>query len=188
MSFKDYKQYQYYALIIVISLFSVFFLPMLGSDANIGWKLPSTFVGWVVYIFTKLLVAVINILIFYCFMEQAKINVRNDPHYIEANEILRRCGQLSDKLPRDPDTWEVGEYRTKGITIIVMTVLGAVGLTQAILAFDWVSMLTYFFTVVMGVVFGVIQMNKAEKYWTVEYWHYAKMIERRMEELNNDQC
>lgn len=182
----DYKKYQYYALVIVISLFAVFFLPMLGSEANVGWKLPNTFVGWVIYIFTKILVAVINVLLFYCFMEQAKVNVKDNPFYIEANEILRRYGLSDGLLPRDPETWEHQEYKTKGITIAVTTILSAVGLTQAILTFDWVSMLTYFFTIVIGVVFGVIQMNKAEVYWTVEYWQYAKMIEKQQMEASKD--
>lgn len=177
----DYKKYQYYTLIVIISLFAVFLLPMLGSDADVGWNLPSTFVGWVVYVFTKILVAIINVLLFYCFMEQAKVNVKDNPYYIEANEILMRYGKLLPFTPRDPDSWERGEYKTKGITIAITTVLSAVGLTQAILTFDWVSMLTYFFTIVMGVVFGIIQMNKAETYWTTEYWQYAKMVERKME-------
>lgn len=177
----DYKKYQYYTLIVIISLFAVFLLPMLGSDADVGWNLPTTFVGWVVYIFTKILVAVINVLLFYCFMEQAKVNVKDNPYYIEANEILMRYGKLLPFTPRDPDSWERGEYKTKGITIAITTILSAIGLTQAILTFDWVSMLTYFFTIVMGVVFGIIQMNKAETYWTTEYWQYAKMVERKME-------
>lgn len=176
----EYKKYQYYGIITIASLFAVFFLPMIGSTAGLAWSLPNTVVGWIVYIITKLLIASLNLVLFYSFMEQAKINVKDNPYYIEANEILMRYGKLTKLLPRDPDSWEKEEYHHKGITIAITTVISAIGLTQAILTFDWLSMLTYLFTVVMGIIFGILQMNTAETYWTTEYWQYAKMVEREM--------
>ena len=52
----------------------------------------------------------------------------------------------------------------------ISSILGVFGLTQAILSFDWVAMLTYFFTVVFGLVFGWITMNEVEYYWTNTYY------------------
>ena len=57
-----------------------------------------------------------------------------------------------------------------------------VALTQAILSFDWMSMLTYLFTIVMGLIFGVLQMKTAEEYWTNEFWQYAQQVKTASEE------
>ena len=34
-------------------------------------------------------------------------------------------------------------------------------------------LLSYVFTLIMGVVFGVIEMKKVEDYWTNEFYDYA---------------
>ena len=47
-------------------------------------------------------------------------------------------------------------------------------------------MLTYLFTIVFGVIFGIMQQDTAETYWTDEFWRYAKKIEKQMEEQLND--
>lgn len=177
---KFIKEYKNYGIIAVASLFAIFFLPMIGSTTNLGWKLPYTFVGWIVWIITKCLVAMLNIIIFHSFMEQAKVNVKDNPYYIEANQILMRYGQLSDLIPRDPDTWVKLQYKHKGTTIAITTIISAIGLTQAILTFSWLDMLSYMFTVAMGFIFGILQMDRAEEYWTGEYWQYAKMVEREV--------
>lgn len=177
----EWRKYLYYALIGIISLIACVFLPMLGSDIGLGFNLPNTPAGWVVYIVTKLLIATINILMFYCFMEQAKVNVKDDPNYIEANEIMHNMKQKI-RLPRSPHDWNTKQYSTKGITIFVTSILSAFALTNAILSFDLAEMLTYIFTIIMGLVFGIIQMKSAEYYWSVEYHEYAIMIKKEQEE------
>lgn len=175
----SYKLYKYYFIIGVISLIAVFFLPMLGSDPTAGFNFPNTAVGWVIYIITKLMVAFINMLLFHCFMCQGKLNIKDNPYYIEACEILRRYGIMENlRDPRGPDEWLHGEYKNKGITVAITSALSAVAITQAILVFDWLSMLTYLITIIFGIVFGLIQQDTAETYWTTEFWHYAKKIEK----------
>lgn len=184
-----YSLYKYYFIIAVLSLIAVFVLPMLGSDPTLGLDLPTTVVGWIIYVITKICVAAINMLLFHCFMRQGKLNIKDNPYYIEACEILRRYGMGPDANdPRSPEVWESGEYKHKGITITITTILSAICLTQAILIFDWVSMLIYLLTIVMGLIFGLFQQDNAETYWTDEFWHYAKMIEKQMteKEATND--
>lgn len=174
--YEKWKQWQYYVIIGVISLVALLFLPMIGSQAGLAWNLPNTAVGWIVYVVSKLLVATLNILIFHCFILQAKINIQNDPNYLEAVNIL---GDLSssdvDKI-RSPGEYYRETYGKKGVTVFVTSILSAVGLTQAVLTFDWVSMLTYFVTILMGLIFGVLQMNQTETFWTSEYPKYAKKV------------
>lgn len=169
-----WKRYQYYCIISVISFIALFFLPMIGSDAGLGWKLPDTPSGWIVYVTSKLLVAVVNILIFHCFILQGRANVRQDPRYIEALEILDALAEAHPAAPRSPEEWHRGVYGKKGGSIFVTSILSAFGLTQAVLTFDELAMLTYLFTIVMGVIFGILQMNEEEAYWTDEFLRYAK--------------
>lgn len=136
---------------------------MVGSEVGMGWNLPTTPVGWVVYVATKLIVATINVLLFHCFMQQAKLNSSSNEKYKAANEMLYKIApQIYD--PRSPLKFNKQEYGRKGVIIFVTTLLSAFALTQAILSFDYMSMLTYLFTIIMGVVFGIIQMKKAEVY------------------------
>ena len=183
------KQNMYYILIGIISFISVAFLPMVGSTVGLGWKLPDTPTGWVVWAISRLIVATINVLIFYSFMEQAKLNVAKDPHYIEATEILLKA-KKADHTPRSPQKWQALQYGKRGTKIFISSAMSVVALGQAILSFDWVSMLAYIFTIAMGVVFGVLQMKKAEAYWTDEFYRYAMMIKeeeaKKPEEIVND--
>lgn len=183
------KQNMYYILIGIISFISVAFLPMVGSTVGLGWKLPDTPTGWVVWAISRLIIATINVLIFYSFMEQAKLNVAKDPHYIEATEILLKA-KKADHTPRSPRKWQALQYGKRGTKIFISSALSVVALGQAILSFDWVSMLSFIFTIAMGIVFGVLQMKKAEAYWTDEFYRYALMIKeeeaKKPEEIVND--
>jgi hypothetical protein len=172
------KLYTYYIIIGVVSLIALLFLPMVGSSIGLEMRLPDTIVGWIVYCVTKLIVAALNVIIFYCFMQQAKVNVKENKKYIEANEILERIEHKSERAPRSPKEWTRKQYGSKGITIFITTLLAAVSLTQAILTFDYITMLTYLFTIIMGLIFGVLQMKNAEIYWTTEYYEYALKIKR----------
>lgn len=180
--YEKWKQWQYYVIIGVISLVALFFLPMIGSEAGLAWNVPTTVVGWIVYIVSKLLVAILNILIFHCFILQAKINIQDDPNYIEANNILDKVSPSDTDKIRSPGEYYREVYGKKGITIFITSVLSAVGLTQAVLTFDWISMLTYFFTVLMGLIFGILQMNQTETFWTSEYLRYAKKVKEQADE------
>lgn len=175
------KGWMYYIIIGIISLLSLSFLPMIGSDIGLGWNLPNTAVGWIVWVTVKLIVAVLNVLIFHCFMLQARINVKDNERYQEALEILSMINQ-DGFIPRAPEAWTREQYQRKGIVIFITTALSTVALTQAILSFDWMAMLTYLFTIIMGLIFGILQMKTAEDYWTDEFWRYAKKIQKEREE------
>jgi hypothetical protein len=182
MNYQIWKQYQNYIIIGIISLISLFFLPMLGAEVGLQWNIPTTAAGWVVYVISKLLVAVINILIFHCFVQQGKVNSLKHPNYIEAQTILGSIDTEEGELTRSPAEILHSVYGKKGVTIFVTSTLSAIGLTQAILTFDFVSMLTYLFTIILGIIFGLLQMSEMEIYWTEEYLRYAKRKKQEMED------
>lgn len=175
------RQWMYYFIVGIVSLIALCFLPFVGSSVGLGWAIPNTVVGWIVWVAVKLVVATLNVLIFHCFMEQAKINVKENTLYKEAQEILR-TQNVKEFVPRSPTSWNRQQYGKKGVVIFITTALSTVALTQAILAFDWMSMLTYLFTIVMGLIFGVLQMKTAEEYWTDEFWQYAQQVKKAQEE------
>lgn len=179
--YEKWKQYQWYVLVGILSIVFVFFLPMLGTEVGLAWTIPNTTIGWIVFVITKLMTAVLNILIFHCFICQAKVNVQKDKNYLEACEILCTVESNEELQPKSPRKYFTSVYGKKGTTLFVTSLISAVGLTQAILTFDWIQMLTYLFTVIMGVIFGIIQMNATEEYWTGEYLRYAKKVKQDME-------
>ena len=166
------KQNLYYVIIGIISFLSVAFLPMVGSTIGLGWKLPDTTAGWVVWVVSRLIIATINVLIFYSFMEQAKLNVKDNEHYIEAREILYK-NKKKEHEKKKKKKWQALQYGKEGRTIFISSALSVVALGQAMLTFDWVAMLAYVFTIALGVIFGIMQMKKAEAYWTGEFYEYA---------------
>ena len=174
------KQWMYYLIIGIVSLIALCFLPMVGSTVGLSWNLPNTFVGWLVWIVVKLVIAALNVTIFHCFMLQAKVNVRNEERYQEALDILRAV-ETKQYIPMGPEEWTKKQYEQKGVVIFITTALSTIALTQAILTFDWMAMLTYLFTIIMGLIFGVIQMKTAEEYWTDEFWQYAQKVKKDLE-------
>ena len=174
------KQGMYYIIIAVISFISVVFLPMLGSTLGLGWKLPNTTAGWVVWGASRAIVATINVLLFHSFMEQAKLNIKDDEHYKEARDILVKVKKKEHK-PKSPAQWNAAQYGKKGVSLFLASAMSVVAIGQAVLSYEWTTALAYLFTLSMGIIFGIMQMKKAESYWTTEYYEYA-LMKKRMEE------
>ena len=180
------RQNIYYIIIAVISFITVAFLPMVGSTVGLQWNLPDTTVGWIVWAVTRLVISIINVLLFYSFMEQAKLNVKDNERYKEANEILLKS-KKKEHEPKSPSKWQAEQYGKKATKIFLGSAMSVVAFGQAILSYDWVSMLSYIFTLAMGLIFGVMQMKKAETYWTTEYYAYAlKKQESELEEKQEE--
>lgn len=177
---QSLKQGMYYIIIAVISFISVVFLPMLGSTLGLGWKLPDTTAGWVVWGASRAIVATINVLLFHSFMEQAKLNIKDNEHYKEAQDILVKVKKKEHK-PKSPAQWNAAQYGKKGVSIFLASAMSVVAIGQAVLSYDWPTALAYLFTLGMGIIFGIMQMKKAENYWTTEYYEYA-LMKKRMEE------
>lgn len=176
-----WKQYLYYILIGIISFISLVFLPMFGSEVGMAFTFPTTAAGWIVFIITQLLMAIVNVLIFHSFICQAKVNIKNDPKYIQAKEILQLY-ILKSYTPRSLRQFTKREYGAKGVSIAIGTLLAGFALTQAILTYDYVRMLSYLFTITFGVIFGILEMKKWEEYYTGEFYDYALYYQKIKEE------
>ena len=171
------KQYLYYVIIGIFTFIVLVFMPMLGSSLDGGLKLPEGKGAWIMFVITRVFIAITNIIIFYSFMQQAKLNVRNNEYYKAANEILLKTKNSKEKKPMSPKKWEASQYLKKGTTIALGTVFALFSLSQAILTYKYTDLISYVLLIFLATVFGIFQMKKAEIYWTTEYYRYAKMIE-----------
>ena len=178
----EYRRYTYYILIVAVSLFTLIFLPMLGTDLTDTVQFPDTRMGWAIWAVIRLIVSVLNIIIFDCFIRQGKLNVKDDPRFLEALRLDGQC-QRREIEPRSPQTWLSKQYAFKSSTLVIGSLMSTLVLTNAILTYDYVSLITYAFTIALGVIFGVMQMRAAEDYWTSEYPLWAQ--KRYQEEHNN---
>lgn len=177
------RRYLYYALIFILSLVCLFFLPMVGFSAGLTWVLPNTTIGWIVWVVSNLCSAFLNVLLFHFFIKQGKLNIKDDPAYKNANELLYKNEIRKTERPLSPREWHSKQYRNKGITLFLFTVLGTISFGQAILVFDLVKFLSQLITLIIGLVFGFMEMKATEEYWTIEYPEYAELRVKELQAL-----
>ena len=172
--------YLYYILIGVLSFIALFFLPFFGSEVGMAFTFPTTLAGWVVYITQQALMALVNILIFHSFICQSYVNVKDNPNYQQARDIFHKDNK--EYIPLTLAQFNRKEYGRKGVAIFIGTLLGGFALTQAILTYDYIRMLAYLFTIILGIIFGVYEMKKYEEYLTYEYLQSALYYQRKKAE------
>lgn len=170
------KLYVYYIIIGVVSLIALVILPLMNSTIGLEANFPDSKVGWTVWITCKLIIATINILIFHSFVQQARINSLENENYKKANIILNKHRNARKREPRSPRAYFGSTYGKKGTTIFFTTGLALVAFSQAILNYHWEDLIIYSFTIIMGIIFGIMTMLKVELYWQQEYLEYAIMI------------
>lgn len=169
-----WNKYFWYGIVFILSLITLFAIPMLGSEAGLDWNIPNTPVGWVVWIVGNVAASILNVLMFHSFTKQGKVNILEDPRYLEAEQLIQDNKIEPDRIPEAPEKLISRTYRTKGISIFVFTLLGTIGLGQAILTFDGVKFLSQVIVLGTGLVAGVMQMKHVEDIWTIDYLSYAK--------------
>ena len=172
----------YYCLIFLLSLVVMtvapMFSPAVNTDLGIAAVFPHSPIGWAIYVCTKLFVGIVNLLLFHCFVKQARINIKDNARYIAACKIYEMY-HPREYNPRGPKQYFGQLYRKKGIMIFATSILSAVVLTNAILAFDLTAFVTYCVTILMGLIFGILKMKEVENYWTGEFYDAAMVLQRK---------
>lgn len=168
------SQYLYYCLCAVLSIVMLIFMPMLGSAVGLQWVLPTTAAGWIVYVVCKLCSAGFNIGLFHCFNKQGKLNIEKNEQYIEAKKLLKQYDARDIKKARSPHEYHRDIYGKKGLTIFIVTLLGTIGLSQAVLTFDIKEFIVQLVALIIGIIMGILQMKDTESFWTEEFPEYAR--------------
>ena len=175
---------QNYWIIGVLSATLMFLVPMVGSVAGLGWVLPTTFAGWVVYLVVKAAAVGLNMMIFHHFILQSSVNIADDPNYLEAEQLLREV--MPELDPMSPEEFFGREYKHKGVTLGITTLLSTVCITQAILSFDYITLITHIVVVIFAIFFGIDEMRKCESWWVKDYLIYARWyVNKKQKEKEN---
>lgn len=176
------KQCLFYIVIGLVSVVFTCFLPLVGSEGDIQSRFPTTVDGWIIWAICNLSTAVLNVLIYVCYMKQGHLNVQNDPYYKEGMTTLNKVKFQKKKEPLSPKQWTRKQVGTKGVILFLSTLGSLVGLTNAVLRWNLELFLIYLIDVIMANVFGIIQMKKTELYWTTEFVEYAHFVYNKQEE------
>lgn len=179
------KQNAYYIIIFIVSVLAITFLPMIGSTVDITQNLPTTEWEWLVFIFIRCTTGALNVCIFASFLQQAKVNVKDDPNYQEANRILNQLKKKREVVPRSPKKFIGMQWGRKGSILLVSSISATFVLSNIILTFDYIQVLVYIFVIAIGIVFGYMTMKRNEIYRTTEYLEYA--LFKQAEELKGEQ-
>lgn len=172
----------YYVIIAVLSLVVLIVFPFLRSDFEAGWNFPTTSAGWFLFWFEKVTVTGINLAMFTAFKKQGKLNISEHPKYKEAQELMNRV-KTKKYEPLSPAKYQLRSYGKKGTTLVITTVATLVAITRMILNFDYLALISYGVTIVMGIIFGIFAMKADEVYWTTDYYFYALQEAETLEEL-----
>lgn len=183
----------YYVIIGVLSLLVLIVFPFLRSDFEAGWNFPTTSAGWFLFWFEKVTVTGINLTIFTAFKKQGKLNVLENEMYKKAQELMNKVKSKAYK-PLSPLQYQARSYGKKGTTLILTTMFSLVAITRMILNFDYLALIAYSVTILLGIIFGIFAMKSDELYWTNDYYFYAlqqaetldDLIKKDMEVHNNE--
>lgn len=176
---EAFKNYKNYGIIIVLTLITVTIFPLLGTSVGMEARYPDTVVGWVVWSVIKIALCVDNIFIFQAFVDQAEMNVQYEPRYIEAREIVRKY-RIGKYNPMSPEERRKKMF-SKKIIITILTSLISVALTEALLKYNFADLIAYTISMIMAIVFGILNMADQEKYWVEEFYDYAITIKEEEE-------
>lgn len=171
-----------YIIIFVILLLVLFVVPIISGGitaSDFGYYLPKSTVGWIVFWFIRIGTVIGNIATFILFKQQAKLNSKSNPNFLEAKRLLEKKNGEHGFIPRSPKEMDLKEYLVKGTTLAIFTAAESIIIGTLIIDFDFVTFLSCLTSSTTAVLFGFWTMVKNEVYWTEEYLQYAKYITKQ---------
>ncbi len=120
------------------------------------------------------------------FKAQAKTNSKDNPNFIQANELLDRLNGKKGFIPISPKQKAVRDWTTKGAIVLITTALESIVIGSLILNWDLMTFLSCMTSSITAVLFGIVAMIKDEVYWTEDYLLYAQYVtEQHEKELHS---
>ena len=179
------RQNLYYIIIAILSLAVLIVMPFLRSDLSAGLLFPTTTAGWFLFWFEKGSITAINLTIFTAFKKQGQLNVKDNPQYVAARELMNKV-KAKKYNPQSPTKYQAKSYGKKGTTLVISTMASLVAITNMLLRFDYLALISYCITITMAIIFGIFAMKNDELYWTDEYYYWAL---QQVEEVKTlDEC
>lgn len=183
---KTWRDYINYYLIAFISILVPIIFTFVGTAVGLAIIIPTTIAGWIVWAIQLITVSCANVAVFHCFIQQAKINIKNNEQFITANRLLNQI-QSKENIARSPKQFFRREYGFKAISLFITSALSVFSLGQAILAFNLITFLSYLITMTIGVIASYFEMKKVEEFWTEEYYQFAHQEVERQKQKQKEQ-
>ena len=174
---ETFKQYAFYGIIAVILLIVLFVVPIIAGGVNakdFGYYLPKSKMGRIVFWAIRGGTVAGNMCVYGLFKGQAKVNAKDNPKYIEAQELLAKQNGKKGFIPKSPAQKATKDWTSKGILVFLTTAAESVVIGILAISWDLMTFLSCITSSITAVLFGVVQMIKDEVYWTEEYLLYAK--------------
>lgn len=176
--------------VIILSVIAMFLVPLLGSYLTGQSQFPQTIPEWILYFACALAISICSLFIYLALFNQGKMNVKEEPEYLEAKELhlknfKRQNGK--DVIPVNPFIWEKNQKRRKGFMQTMGIFFGLLGLGLAVITWNTSQFVSATLSVVMSIGFGLVKMADVERMWTEGWLEYELYIQKKLdlEELEN---
>lgn len=182
---ETFQEYKNYGIVAALTLLGVAVFPLISANIGIDNKFPTSTLGWIVWTTVRLAFIVLNICIFKAFVDQAKVNIKNEPRYLNALDKYRGI-QNKEFVPRSPGSYFSGLYSKKIVTLVLSSITALVGISQAIINYNWMDLISYAISLTLAIVFGLNTMQNTQEYWVEEFPEYVnKLIEKEVDSGDN---
>lgn len=152
----------YPIVIALASLLVLIFVPMIGSNASIESIIPTEPTEAFLYWTIKALTVALNLAIFAAFRAEAKVQIKDHPNFVLANQLLAKVTKPTK--PLSPRQFTAKQWITKGLTLALSTAVTSMALTNIVLYYDWVTAVSCLITIIIAVIFGLMNMSSEEVY------------------------
>ena len=169
--------------VVILSVIAMFLVPLLGSYLTGQSQFPQTIPEWILYFACALAISICSLFIYLALFNQGKMNVKDEPEYLEAKELhlknfKRKNGK--DVIPVNPFVWERNQKRRKGFLQTMGIFFGLLGLGLAVITWNTSQFVSATLSVVMSIGFGLVKMADVERMWTEGWLEYELYIEKQL--------
>lgn len=171
--------------VIMLSMVSMFLVPLLGSYATGQSLMPTTIIGWIIYFVSAIAVSLCCLFIYLALHNQGKLNVKDEEEYLKAKQLhLKNFERMNGKelIPIDPFKWEKKQKLKKGIFQTLSIFLGLLGFGMAFLVWNNSQFISSCLSIVMAISFGLVHMGDVERMFTEGWLEWELYIEKKLDE------
>ncbi|MBP5446239.1 MAG: hypothetical protein J6Y28_08725 [Acholeplasmatales bacterium] len=170
--------------VVILSLISMFLVPLLGSYLTGTTQFPETIPEWILYFACALAISVCCLFIFLALFNQGKMNVKEEPEYIQAKELhLKNFKRMNGQeiIPIDPFKWEKQQKTRKGIYQTIGMFCGLLGFGLAVIHWNNSQFISATLSVIMSIAFGLVKMADVERMWTEGWLEFELYVEKKLD-------
>lgn len=171
--------------VVILSLISMFLVPLIGSYATGTTQFPQTIPAWILYFTCAIAVSICSLMIYLALHNQGKLNVKDEEEYIKAKELhLKNFERMNGKelIPIDPFKWEKKQKTQKGIFQTLGIFLGLLGFGLGALCWNNSQFISSTFSIILAIGFGLVHMGDVERMFTEGWLEFELYVQKKLDE------